>query len=348
MKEKMLLKIDRDRLRQTQLPTSQPDHSFHVAEGSSKPVKLKTKWSPLPTLKPFAAKSPQPVLVFLHESKCTQLHQAGISRLAVSHSTLAAGSDDQTITIISDNNPPQILHGHKSFVSGLAFHNNLLLSSSGDGELKIWDESKCIKTLHEHTSCAWSIQVAGDYALTASMDHTAKLIDLACSKTRHTFRGHVDSVNSAIFTSLGGTSHQQLIITGSADKSVSLWDPRTTNCIHTFFQHTNSVSVISSLGNGGGLVSADLVGILYFWDIKVMKERLSVCVGSAVNGIAVCDKVAAVASGSSVMLLDTDTGETKSRLEGHEGMIVLDCVWNPVGVELISGDSNGMIRYWVN
>ena len=39
----------------------------------------------------------------------------------------------------------------------------------------------------------------GDFLLSASMDHTVKLWDMNMKKSRFTFRGHVDSVNSIQF-----------------------------------------------------------------------------------------------------------------------------------------------------
>lgn len=39
----------------------------------------------------------------------------------------------------------------------------------------------------------------GDFIVSASMDHTAKLFDLGCGKRRHTFKGHKDSVNVVKF-----------------------------------------------------------------------------------------------------------------------------------------------------
>jgi len=58
------------------------------------------------------------------------------------------------------------------------------------------------------------------------MDHSIKLWDLNTNKSRFTFRGHVDSVNSVHFL-----PYTQTFASASGDKTVSLWDIRTKHCV---------------------------------------------------------------------------------------------------------------------
>ena len=73
--------------------------------------------------------------------------------------------------------------------------------------------------------------------LSSSMDHTVKLWDMNMKKSRFTFRGHVDSVNSIQFQPFS-----QVFVSGSGDKTVSLWDIRTNLCVQTFYGHNNAVN----------------------------------------------------------------------------------------------------------
>jgi WD40 repeat protein len=77
----------------------------------------------------------------------------------------------------------------------------------------------------------------GDFLLSCSMDHTIKLWDMNCKKSRFTFRGHVDSVNTIQFKPMS-----QQFVSGSGDKTVSLWDIRSTACVQTFYGHNNAVN----------------------------------------------------------------------------------------------------------
>lgn len=73
------------------------------------------------------------------------------------------------------------------------------------------------------------------------MDHTIKLWDMNIGgKSRFTYRGHVDSVNSVKFQ-----PYSCLFVSGSGDKTVSLWDIRTNLCVQTFYGHNNSVNAVN-------------------------------------------------------------------------------------------------------
>jgi len=67
---------------------------------------------------------------------------------------------------------------------------------------------------------------------TGSLDTSCRLLDINIGKCRHVFRGHVDSVVSVNFQPNGN-----LLATASADKTLSIWDPRMALCIQTFYGH---------------------------------------------------------------------------------------------------------------
>ena len=59
----------------------------------------------------------------------------------------------------------------------------------------------CVQTLVEHTQAVWGVSYMTDhpeFVASCSMDHTAKLWDLTVGRCRQTFRGHVDSINAGI------------------------------------------------------------------------------------------------------------------------------------------------------
>ncbi len=57
------------------------------------------------------------------------------------------------------------------------------------------------------------------------------------TRSRFTFRGHVDSVNSIQFQ-----PYTQVFVSGSGDKTVAMWDIRTSQCVQTFYGHNNAVN----------------------------------------------------------------------------------------------------------
>lgn len=66
----------------------------------------------------------------------------------------------------------------------------------------------------------------GDFLVSGSMDHTCRVFDLSVGKSRHTFRGHADSVNKIAFQPFSN-----IFASASADKTVSLWDIRSGLCV---------------------------------------------------------------------------------------------------------------------
>ena len=64
-----------------------------------------------------------------------------------------------------------------------------------------------------------------------------KFVNINSVKCRGTLRGHVDSVNSVTWKTCSS-----ILCTSSSDKTVSLWDARTSLCVQTFYGHQASCS----------------------------------------------------------------------------------------------------------
>lgn len=136
-------------------------------------------------------------------------HLMGVTGLSYNPSKriLATASDDSTWKLWSIPNGELIMsgEGHQDWLGGCSFHptNQFIATCSGDGEVKIWDiiNACCAVTFSEHPQAAWNVDYhhTGDFLLSCSMDHTIKLWDMNVPKSRFTYRGHVDSVNSVQF-----------------------------------------------------------------------------------------------------------------------------------------------------
>ena len=73
-----------------------------------------------------------------------------------------------------------------------------------------------------------------DRQASGSLDHSARLWDVAAGRCKQALRGHVDSVNEVCWM-----PYSNILATGSSDKTVSLWDARTSLCAQTFYGHMN-------------------------------------------------------------------------------------------------------------
>ena len=264
MKEKTLLRIDRDRLAK-QVPAVECTDPVERAARADAKISNTPTWSRWPkegpANQPVWDDSTRPLEI---KRSISSPDSVPISRLISKLDVIISCGDDGYVRKISsdDLSVSEIIGRHTAFASGSAWINSdKILTSAGDGEMKVWDihTFECERWSFHH-SCVWSLDVLGHYALTGCMDHTAKLIDLNRGKCRHTLRGHVDSINRAVFRD------QNSVLTASADKSVSLWDIRTSNCTSTSFAHRSVVSDVAACG--GLVISSDLAGHVAFSDLR--------------------------------------------------------------------------------
>lgn len=77
----------------------------------------------------------------------------------------------------------------------------------------------------------------GDFVLTAAGDGSMKLFDLNSAKMRQAYRSHTDSVNGLNFQPF-----TNFFVSGSADKTLSIWDMRTGLTVQTFYGHLNTIN----------------------------------------------------------------------------------------------------------
>lgn len=96
-----------------------------------------------------------------------------------------------------------------------------------------------------------------------------RLKNLPLYRCRATLRGHSDSINSLEFLDFSNT-----LLTGSADKTLKLWDARTHLCAHTYHGHTHSINSASFSKRGDKIVSTDSFGIINIWDVRNTRSQI--------------------------------------------------------------------------
>merc|ERR1711971_1456591 len=173
MKEKMLMRLERDRLQgkadtlQEQLDQIQKQNETtmstqnldSVAAPSTKKIRKETPWPEVrePRDEQFDSCKAGDMKLVKSFLKC---HGGPISRVAFHPKVpvLGTASDDNTWKLWSMPNGELVLHGEgrKNWVSGIDFHykGNLVATTSGDSTVKIWDMVKesCRHTFTDHTA----------------------------------------------------------------------------------------------------------------------------------------------------------------------------------------------------
>lgn len=189
--------------------------------------------------------------------------------------------------------PEIVLEGHEREGFGLSWSPHTpgqLASASEDGTVKMWDITpasktnrllKCTRTYTHHTSIVNDVQhhpLHNALVGTVSDDLTLQLLDIrAADTTRAAVKSgedqHRDAINALAFNPAAET----VLATGSADKTIAVWDLRNLkNKVHALEGHNESVTNLywhpfeeSVLGSG----SYDRR--IIFWDLGRVGEEQS-------------------------------------------------------------------------
>jgi len=153
--------------------------------------------------------------------------------------TLASGSGDNTIKLWSLETG-ELLHnlsGHSDFVRSIAISpdGQRLASGSWDRTIKLWNlqTGELLRTFTAHTDRVTTVTFSpdGQTLASGSRDRTIKLWHLPSGELLRTLSGHTDWVISVAYglgkkrlvDSGANSAEQQIVVSGSKDKTVRLW-----------------------------------------------------------------------------------------------------------------------------
>ena len=148
------------------------------------------------------------------------------------------------------------------------------------GTIQVFDlNSRAIlRTWQEHKQPVWKARFSPDVltsVMSVSDDQTVKLWDLPTAEAVSTFRGHTDYVRAGAF--LSGAAGGQLIVSGSYDGSVRLWDARAADRAVMTFEHTAPVEDVLPMVTGTTILASanNQVSVLNLIASKVEKVLAS-------------------------------------------------------------------------
>lgn len=143
----------------------------------------------------------------------------------------------------------------------------------------------------------------------------------------------------------------QLIVTGSRDETIKVWDTSTGDVKLTIRGHDGWVKGCAVSTDGTFIVSCSTDQTVRVWDVATGEEKMKLeghtC---AVMCVALSADSATIVSGSNdhtLCVWDVATGQEKTKLEGHEGT-VLGCAISADGSLVASvGDwAETELRLW--
>ncbi|KAJ3997533.1 WD40-repeat-containing domain protein [Lentinula boryana] len=158
---------------------------------------------------------------------------------------------------------------------------------------------------------ALGIEVVGNTAWIAENTTVARSIDLVSGKTTKLYRGHQGPVSAL---ALWHTDSRQILITGSWDKTIKLWDANTKDLISSTDAHSDFVKSLLVIPSANLLVSGSSDKLIRFWNLHVEQQPL----------------------------------QSAGSLSSHTRPV--ECLSSRVSengdVELCTGDTMGIIRLW--
>ncbi|KAI0336384.1 WD40 repeat-like protein [Cubamyces sp. BRFM 1775] len=120
---------------------------------------------------------------------------------------------------------------------------------------------------------ALAIQVRGNVAWIAENTTVIRKLDLETGKTLQLFKGHTAPVTSLAFVDrTPGSGKEDLLITGSWDQTIRVWDVETKELISTTSAHSDFVKALLVIPSLRLLVSSGSDKIVRFWDLSTVAD----------------------------------------------------------------------------
>ncbi|XP_067057172.1 WD repeat-containing protein 48-like [Acropora muricata] len=213
------------------------------------------------------------------------LHRSGVNALQLdkSNGRLYSAGRDSIIRCWNTN----AAKNQKSYLSSLEHHTDwvndiilccngrTLLSASSDTTVKVWDSTRsfCMSTLRTHKDYVKALAYASCRELVASggLDRQIFLWDVktltALTATNNTvttssLNGQKDSIYSLALNSIG-----TVLVSGSTEKILRVWDPRTCGKVMKLKGHTDNVKSILINEEGTQCLSGSSDGTVRLWSL---------------------------------------------------------------------------------
>jgi WD40 repeat protein/serine/threonine protein kinase len=203
-----------------------------------------------------------------------------------------------------------------------------------------------LKTLRGHIDAVSSVAFSpdGQWIVTGSYDHTAKIWEAATGKELHTLKGQKAQVNSAAFSPDG-----RWIVSGGHDGTAKVWDATSGQRLVTLKGHRSQVTSAAFSPDGQRIVTGSADQTARVWDAATGRELFSLSGHSnAVWSVAFAPdgrRIATAGLDQTAKIWDANGGTELLTLRGHSDRI--NCVaFSADGQRIVTGSADQTTRVW--
>ncbi|KAK0475868.1 cell division control protein 4 [Armillaria novae-zelandiae] len=280
-----------------------------------------------------------------------------VTCLIFSHGRIISASDDHSIHIYCPTTGDLLrsLDGHQGGVWTLAATKDTLVSGSTDRTLRIWDltTGRCMHVFGGHTSTVrcltivkpewvdlnqhsgaatrenrdhslrvWTLPKPGEaeYHCYGSKDTDLDSGDVCDAEENPYHRIHLEGHDQAIRAL---AARGRILVSGSYDYNVRVWDIITGQCKFVLTGHTQKVYCVALEPKQNQAYSGSMDGTVRVWNLQTGQCQHTLIGHTSLVGLLGLSPsyLVSAAADATLRIWDPDTGELKHTLAAHTGAI---------------------------